>query len=206
MDVVAPTGRVSTWLAKFSSALEEQDTDVLKALFGDDCYWRDLVAFTWNIKTIEGREAIGQMAAATLAKTRPTNWQIEGDATEADGVTEAWLNFETDAVIGKGHVRLKDDGCWTLLTTAQQIKGHEEHKGPTRDAGVSHRALRDRETYSERRAREAAELGYKEQPYVVIIGGGQGGIALGARLRLLDVPTIILVKKERPGDSWRNRY
>ena len=206
MDVTAPTGRVSTWLAKFSSALEEQDTDALKALFGDDCYWRDLVAFTWNIKTMEGREAIGQMAIATLARTNPTNWQIAGDATEADGVTEAWLNFETDAVIGKGHVRLKDDGCWTLLTTAQQIKGHEEHKGPTRDAGVSHGAFRDCETYSERRAREAAELGYKEQPYVVIIGGGQGGIALGARLRLLDVPTIIIEKNERPGDSWRNRY
>ncbi|MGA9441865.1 MAG: NAD(P)/FAD-dependent oxidoreductase [Methyloceanibacter sp.] len=206
MDVTAPTGRVSTWLAKFSSALEEQDTDALKALFGHDCYWRDLVAFTWNIKTMEGREAIGQMAIATLAKTNPTNWQIAGEATEADGVTEAWLNFETDAVIGKGHVRLKDDGCWTLLTTAQQIKGHEEHKGPTRDAGVSHGAFRDRETYSERRAREAAELGYKEQPYVVIIGGGQGGIALGARLRRLDVPTIIIEKNERPGDSWRNRY
>lgn len=206
MDVAAPTGRVSTWLAKFSSALEEQDTDALKALFGDDCYWRDLVAFTWNIKTMEGREAIGQMAIATLAKTNPTNWQIAGEATEADGVTEAWLNFETDAVIGKGHVRLKDDGCWTLLTTAQQIKGHEEHKGPTRDAGVSHGAFRGRETYSERRAREAAELGYKEQPYVVIIGGGQGGIALGARLRRLDVPTIIIEKNERPGDSWRNRY
>ena len=206
MDVTAPTGRVSTWLAKFSSALEEQDTDALKALFGHDCYWRDLVAFTWNIKTMEGREAIGQMAIATLAKTNPTNWQIAGEATEADGVTEAWLNFETDAVIGKGHVRLKDDGCWTLLTTAQQIKGHEEHKGPTRDAGVSHGAFRGRETYSERRAREAAELGYKEQPYVVIIGGGQGGIALGARLRRLDVPTIIIEKNERPGDSWRNRY
>ena len=206
MDVTAPTGRVSTWLAKFSSALEEQDTDALKALFGHDCYWRDLVAFTWNIKTMEGREAIGQMAIATLAKTKPTNWQIAGEATEADGVTEAWLNFETDAVIGKGHVRLKDDGCWTLLTTAQQIKGHEEHKGPTRDAGVSHGAFRGRETYSERRAREAAELGYKEQPYVVIIGGGQGGIALGARLRRLDVPTIIIEKNERPGDSWRNRY
>ena len=57
-----------------------------------------------------------------------------------------------------------------------------------------------------RRAREAKELGYKTQPYVVIIGGGQGGIALGARLRRLGVPTIIVEKNDRPGDSWRNRY
>ncbi len=40
----------------------------------------------------------------------------------------------------------------------------------------------------------------------MIIGGGQGGIGLGARLRHLGVPTIIVEKNERPGDSWRKRY
>jgi putative flavoprotein involved in K+ transport len=40
----------------------------------------------------------------------------------------------------------------------------------------------------------------------VIVGGGQGGIALGARLRQLGVPTIIVERNERPGDSWRRRY
>jgi putative flavoprotein involved in K+ transport len=47
---------------------------------------------------------------------------------------------------------------------------------------------------------------HDKQPYVVIIGGGQGGIALGARLRQLGVPTIIVEKNDRPGDSWRKRY
>src|SRR6202043_1594754 len=42
-------------------------------------------------------------------------------------------------------------------------------------------------------------------PYVVVIGGGQGGIVLGARLKRLGVPTIIIEKNARPGDSWRNR-
>ena len=51
-----------------------------------------------------------------------------------------------------------------------------------------------------------AELGVTTQPYVVIVGGGQGGIALGARLRRLNVPTLIVEKNERPGDSWRKRY
>ena len=40
----------------------------------------------------------------------------------------------------------------------------------------------------------------------MIVGGGQGGIALGARLRRLGVPTIIVEKNDRPGDSWRKRY
>jgi putative flavoprotein involved in K+ transport len=51
-----------------------------------------------------------------------------------------------------------------------------------------------------------ATLGREVQPYVVILGGGQGGIALGARLRQLGVPTIIVERNARPGDSWRKRY
>ena len=63
-----------------------------------------------------------------------------------------------------------------------------------------------RPSWKEEREAEARTLGYETQPYVVIIGGGQGGIALGARLRQLGVPTIIVERNDRPGDSWRNRY
>ncbi len=41
---------------------------------------------------------------------------------------------------------------------------------------------------------------------MLIVGGGQGGIALGARLRQLGVPTIIVDTHARPGDQWRGRY
>ena len=58
----------------------------------------------------------------------------------------------------------------------------------------------------ERKQAAESSLGYDQQPYCVIVGGGQGGIALGARLRQLDVPTIIVEKNSRPGDSWRHRY
>ena len=206
MKTSSPTNKVRTWLGKFGEALNGRDTDALGALFADDCYWRDLVAFTWNIKTMEGREAIRAMAAQTLDQVNPHHWRIEGEATEADGITEAWITFETDAVHGKGHVRLNDGGCWTLLTTAQALKGHEEKKGPTREQGVAHGVFRERETWAEARAREQAELGETVQPHVVIIGGGQGGIGLGARLRRLGVPFVILEKNERAGDSWRKRY
>ena len=206
MDVQSPMGRVNTWLDKFGAALEGRDIEALKSLFAEDCYWRDLVSFTWNIKTMEGRDQIGEMAAATLDNVNPKNWKIDGDVTEADGISEAWITFQTDAVHGRGHVRLTENGAWTLLTSAQGLVGHEEKTGTEREPGVIHGADPKRETYAERMERERAELGYKEQPYVVIIGGGQGGIALGARLRRLGVSAIIVEKNERPGDSWRKRY
>ena len=206
MQATSPTDRVNTWLKSFGEALKAHDTGAVETLFAEECYWRDLVAFTWNLKTMEGRAAICEMAARTLDHVNPRDWRIEGEATETDGVTEAWIAFETDAVHGKGHVRLNENGCWTLLTTAQALKGHEEKKGVTRDIGVAHGAFTNRETWAEKRARERAELGFATQPYVVIIGGGQGGIALGARLKRLGVPAIILEKNERAGDSWRRRY
>jgi putative flavoprotein involved in K+ transport len=50
------------------TALTEKDTDKAVKLFGKDSYWRDLVSLTWNIKTVEGRDAIADMLKKTLAR------------------------------------------------------------------------------------------------------------------------------------------
>ncbi|MEM7226277.1 MAG: NAD(P)/FAD-dependent oxidoreductase [Pseudomonadota bacterium] len=200
------SARATQWLSSFGAALESGDIDGVLSHFGEECYWRDLVSFTWNITTSEDAGAIREMLSATLAETRPSNFALEGEASEAGGVTEAWFTFETGVARGRGLVRLKGDKAWTLLTTMVELKGFEEHKGRTRDQGVAHGALKDRKTWLERRQEEDATLGYETQPYCVIVGGGQGGIALGARMRRIGVPTIIIEKNERPGDSWRKRY
>ena len=206
MDAISPTGKVSTFLAQLNAALEAQDAKAASALFAADSYWRDLVALTWNIKTSEGRAAIADMLTATLPTARLRDLKLTGDATEANGVAEGWFTFETAVGRGKGHLRLKPEGCWTLLTTLVDLKGHEEKKGRTREMGAIHGADPHRKSWAERRAAEQAELGYSRQPEVVIVGGGQGGIALGARLRRLGVDTIILERNDRAGDSWRKRY
>ena len=77
----------------------------------------------------------------------------------------------------------------------------------TREKGIAHGARRDRITWREKSARRRnASSATRASPMCVIIGGGQGGIALGARLKRLGVPTIIVEKNPRAGDSWRNRY
>ncbi len=199
---------VQTLLDTFGAALERGDIAAATACFQDDCYWRDLVTFTWNIHTSEGKDQIAAMLGSQLATTKPHGWKIaEGESAAEDGcVTTAWITFETAVARGYGLIRLKGGKIWTLLTTMVELKGHEEHKGFTRPLGAKHGAGKHRLTWKEEREAEARELGYTKQPYVLIIGGGQGGIALGARLRQLGVPAIIIEKNERPGDSWRNRY
>ena len=61
----------------FSETLDKGDIAATLELFAEDCYWRDLVAFTWNVKTMEGKAAIAAMLKATLAATRPSAWQVD---------------------------------------------------------------------------------------------------------------------------------
>ena len=206
MSDINPTAAARHWLANFDAVLRAGDIDGALALFHADSYWRDLVAFTWNIRTQEGTGAIREMLAARLADTAPSNFALDGEATEADGITEAWFTFETKVARGRGHLRLKDGKAWTLLTTMVELKGFEERTGTRRIKGAEHGVQAGRKSWLERRDDEQARLGYEEQPYVVIIGGGQGGIVLAARLRRLGVPTIVVEKNEKPGDSWRKRY
>ena len=161
------------WLEKFAAALARKDINAAADLFEPGGFWRDLVAFTWNIRTSEGRDEIKAMLAATLLHTDPSHFVSRGD----------WFSFETKVGRGIGHARLREGRCWTLLTTLQELKGFEEKReSPDDKAPLS------------------------ESPYVAIIGGGQGGIGLAARLKRLGVPAVILEKNERAGDSWRKRY
>jgi putative flavoprotein involved in K+ transport len=201
-----PQVRVDAWLADFESALAARDVQRAAGMFAVDSYWRDLVAFTWNIKTVEGRDGVADLLNARLDDTDPSGFRTTEEPTEAGGITEAWIEFETATGRGKGHLRLKDDGAWTLLTSLRELKGFEEPRGRTRPKGVHHGAVEDRKTWADERELEASQLGYQRQPYVVIIGGGQGGIALGARLRQLGVPAIVIERNDRAGDSWRKRY
>ena len=200
--MIASTQQVSEWLSNFGTALDRADFDAAARMFEEESYWRDLLSLTWNIKTLEGKENIKAMLEATVPEAKPGQWRIEGNATSDTDVISGWLTFETAISRGKGHIRLKDGKCWTLLTTMTELKGFEEKKGASRAKGVQHGAFQNRQTWLERKAQEVAELGVTKQPYCLIIGGGQGGIVLGARLKQLDVPTIIIEKNKRPG--WRD--
>ena len=194
------------WLATFAAALTEADIPAVVALFQPDCYWRDLLAFTWNIKTMQGRPAIAAMLEATLPAIAPSDWAVTSMPDTDGDATTVWIRFQTATAHGTGRLTLKNGFCHTLLTATEDLKGHEEPRGQTRPKGIIHKADRNRQTWAEARVVETVRMGQQDQPYVLVIGGGQGGIALGARLRQLGVPALIVEKNARAGDSWRNRY
>jgi len=202
----AAASATDEWLSAFQRALTARDVDAAAALFADQSFWRDIIAFTWNITTVEGSAGVADLLRATLDEVDPVGFRATEEPAEEGGVITAWIAFETRAGRGSGLLRLVGGQAFTLLTTLDELTGHEEPLNQRRPQGVRHGAFRDRVTWAESRGREAAELGYTVQPDVLIVGGGQGGIALGARLRQLGVPTIIIERNQRPGDSWRKRY
>jgi putative flavoprotein involved in K+ transport len=202
-----PTAQLAAWIETLGQRLAQRDVEATLELFADECYWRDLLLFSWNLVTLEGKPAIRDLLETRLEQTRPQQWKLDGEATLTDGVLEGWMSLETEAARGKGYVRLKDGLCWTLLTTMRELKGFEEPSGRRRPMGASHgHAHADKRNWLERRRDEQAALGTTTQPYCLIVGGGQGGLGLAARLKRLGVPTLIVDKAERPGDQWRGRY
>src|SRR4051812_3508128 len=203
---LTPRTRVDAWLADFEAALAVRDVERVLAKFAVQSYWRDLVSFTWNIKTVEGRDGVADMLEARLAETSPSGFRTREEPTVDGDVTSAFIEFETAVGRGVGHLRLRGEECWTLLTAMQELKGHEERRGATRVLGAVHGSDPDTRSWAEKRRDEEASLGATTQPYVLVVGGGQGGIALGARLRQLGVPSLVVDRHDRPGDQWRKRY
>ena len=206
----AAQARAEAWLASFERALAAQDVDAASALFASESYWRDLVSFSWNLVTVEGPAGVRDLLGDTLESTRASGFTTEEPATEEDGVVTAWILFQTAVGRGRGLLRLvtedDQDKAYTLLTTLYELTGFEEPRGTGRPMGAQHGATKERITWKQERQQEAESLGSTTQPYVLVVGGGQGGIALGSRLRQLGVPALVIDKHPRPGDQWRNRY
>ncbi|MDP9884375.1 putative flavoprotein involved in K+ transport [Sinomonas atrocyanea] len=193
------------WFADLEAAFADGDVALAASLFGEESYWRDLASVTWNLHTAEGRGEIEAMLAAVGPDAWPRQLEVTG-ASEADGVTEAWYTFRNKAFHGKGLVRLREGKAWTFLSSAQGLNDFPEPSGPRRERGAEHGVNVSTQNWLDRRTARAESFGTEEQPYVLIVGGGQGGIGLAARLKRLGVPALVVDRHARPGDQWRSRY
>lgn len=206
------------WLAQFESALASSDDSLLKTLFHPDSYWRDALALSWNLQTVNGADAILRELKAHAGRAAPSHFKIDPDRAAPRRVTRAGTNsiesifkFETTQGRGEGIVRLIPDTgdgnrlkAWTLLTALDQLKGFEEQIGIARPRGQAYsRDFRGPNWLDLRKA--AAEYADRD-PDVLVIGGGHSGLSIAARLKQLQVDTLIVDREARIGDNWRKRY
>ena len=90
------------WLAQFESAIAKPDESSLKTLFHPDSYWRDVLALSWNLQTINGADAIVRELTAHAGRAAPRGLRIDPDRAAPRRVTragtsaiEAIFRFET---------------------------------------------------------------------------------------------------------------
>ena len=206
------------WLANFEQAIFEKNYTTLKLLFNTDSYWRDLLAFTWHVTTISGADKITKSLAEYSPDIKASKFEIDKNRTPPriviraeKTVIEAIIRFETLHGKANGIVRLifedknlDEAKAWTLLTALEEINGFGETIDKERPSGKNYSYDFQGPNWFEQRQ---AKIAFKNRdPAVLVVGGGQAGISIAARLTQLNVDTLVIDREERIGDNWRKRY
>ncbi|KAG6382176.1 hypothetical protein JVT61DRAFT_826 [Boletus reticuloceps] len=115
------------------------------------------------------------------------------------------LSFEFGTKVGKGtavcYLAPVPGPTWkaySLYTCLQSLSDFPEQTGPLRSRTA------ELGTWQERRRREEELV--DDDPTVIVIGAGHTGLEIAARLKYLGVSHLVIDKKARVGDSWRDRY
>ena len=175
------------WVSSINRLIYTGDFTV-SSVFLENCFWRDLLCLTWDFHTLHGPDRIRSIVKDQAKKWRITSVKVDNisdirkpkvSAFDFDGNlmgVQSFLTVETDVGSGRGLVRLlpdpKDQDKWkafTLFTTLNELRGHEEDTFGRRPVGVEHGTRPDRKNWRERRmAEENFEDG--REPTVLIVG------------------------------------
>ncbi|MCA8927892.1 MAG: NAD(P)/FAD-dependent oxidoreductase [Alphaproteobacteria bacterium] len=209
------------WLAAFETALAARDAGRIGALFHEDCHWRDILAFTWDLSAARGRDTIASGLATNQADARAHAFHLPPGRKAPRLVrrlgrdcVEAIFEFRTAVGRGAGIVRLSPadgvDGesgeakAWHLSTTLEELDGWAEKIGDNRPTGYAYSRNFGGDNWTD--VRRKAQAYEDREPTVLVIGGAQSGLSIAARLNQVGVDTLVVERWPRIGDSWRKRY
>ena len=215
-DVI--TNTFSSWLQDFTSAIASADPARIADLFIEDSYWKDLLAFSWEFRLFSGRANIEAGLKALLPAVKPHSVRYGAGRSAprllkrlGKPVIEGFFDFDTQVGRCTGFARLMFDPgnplssrAWIVLTTLQELHGFEETIGSRRPSGHEYSRNFGGDNWLDKRIKEQTYA--DRDPQVLIIGAGQSGLAVAARMRQIGVDALIVEKDPRVGDNWRNRY
>ncbi len=185
------TGLVEGWIDRFNRALTSGDGHLPAQLFSEDSYWRDLLALTGDIRTFAGRDPIAAELPVRLVDAVVTPFVLEDREPRVERLEPfgqligAFFRFDSSSGHCRGFVRLAVDPgtetatAFTLLTSLEELHAADEPAPVPSTSG---------------------------EPDVLIVGAGQAGLGLAARLTRLGVSVRLIERNQGVGDNWRNRY
>jgi putative flavoprotein involved in K+ transport len=193
------------WLRNLADALSSGSASALGNLFTETATWRDFMAFTWDVSNRIGREALVARLLdwANAANAEGLTLTPEQAPVVADGNIQAFFDFTTDDRLDRGYVYLVPDGgefvAAMLETQADGLQKSPELTRHNRREGKVHGVVMNRTRWTDDRRKQAA---FEEtDPAVVVLGAGHNGLSIAARLTALDVPTLVIDREARIGDT-----
>jgi putative flavoprotein involved in K+ transport len=203
-------GIFAAWFRDFTAAVQDGSSADLSALFDEEATWRDFMAFPWDFHHTLGRD---ETVSRFLAMAK--QWEAAGFAASsqqppvaADDRISAFFDFTTKDRADRGYVALVAGPdrfvASVLQTQVVGLRDHPERTRHRRKEGKAYGVVPNRTRWLADRQREAAFD--DRDPVVLVLGAGHNGLAIAARLGALDVPTLVIDKEQRVGDTWRKRY
>ncbi|EIW83441.1 FAD/NAD(P)-binding domain-containing protein [Coniophora puteana RWD-64-598 SS2] len=207
-----------SWFSAFSDAIQSHNATAATDLFLDGGFWKDILALTWDLRTIGGRSGIQNLLNARLAATGITALHLSEDGLRAPELQRPYpdlvllrLHFTFETKVGRGSgvctlvpVSVSDSGsarvwkAYTVLTCLDGLQDFPEKVGHLRNQKPDHG------TWETKRTKENEFP--NNDPTVVVVGAGHVGLEIAARLKYLGIPALIIEKTPRVGDVWRTRY
>ena len=129
------------WLARLVNAVKRSDFDAFAECLQYDGWFRDLMVFSWDFKSLHGRNEVKAYLEHSFERAEILDVRLDDDYPPRIGhfgpartVVDAALNFETTRAYGKGFVRIslpsecdaETPEAFALLMMISDWKGHEE--------------------------------------------------------------------------------
>ena len=215
--IINITNQIDEWLINFNQAIsskanKETAIELLDELFLDDCHWRDLLALTWKIQTLSGKNNVINKIYESVLNVQAKDFLVDKnraqprEVSRADKIViEVILTFENKFGKCEGIVRLYNDEqenrklkAWSLLTALDELNTKETNNKNLYEHNIKGPNWLD--------LRNEEKLYKDRDPEVIIVGCGQAGLSIASRLKQQNIDTLVIDKHERVGDNWRKRY
>ncbi|CEP23044.1 FMO4 [Cyberlindnera jadinii] len=222
------------WLAEFNNALADVKADPagLDKFLLPHTIWKDHLSLQLDLRDFIGPDKIKDQLVKSVDKIGHFELDKQADYRYPTGVAlqtihpegphgEApiewiflYLKYATDYGIGRGSIKLisvKDEAApiglkaLSIYTVLDEFTKVPERAGKKRPLGANHGENVARKTWLEKRQEEQDYKG-EHQPLCVIVGGGQGGLTIAARMKAFGYNTLVVESNNRIGDNWRKRY
>lgn len=128
---INPDEVVASWLGKLDAWFQTRRD--LAALFIEDCWWRDILGFTWDFTTKRGVDDIGKyLDGRIITNLRPSTGGLKPLLIELGG--KEWIQsgftFANAHGEGRGFVRLANvaEGewrAWIVFTQLEELSGQK---------------------------------------------------------------------------------